>query len=324
MEIQKADLGKTGLKTSEIGFGSWAVGSKGYGFVDEKLATRTVEAYIDSGGNFIDTAPAYGGSEALLGKIIKSIGQREKIVLATKTKMGDSPDTVSKIKTACEESLRLLQTDYIDIYYLHTPPEDMETIKLALDEFDILKEHGKIRAIGASIKGAAVTQATVDLTKTYIETGRIDVLQLAYSIIRQANAEVFKQAYNSGIGIVTRTSIESGFLSGKYKSGHIFSTDHRLRWPKETLEKIFKLSEEITKYAVRPPYKNLTQVAIRFSLAPNEVASLLVGAKSPEQLYENLNALSLPPLAPELIDRIQKEFSEMTEQFNPAQQGWAH
>ena len=321
---QNVVLGKTGFEVSKIGFGAWAVGSKGYGPVEERQGTETVEAYINAGGNFIDTAPAYGGSESLLGKVFKNIKGRQNIILATKTKMGDSLETVPKIKASCEESLRLLQTDYIDIYYLHTPPEDIETIQRALDELDALKEQGKIKAIGASIKGAVVTQDTVELCRTYINTGRIEVLQFAYSIIRQANAQIFEQAYRSGIGIVTRTSIESGFLSGKYKPGHVFPNDHRLRWSREALTEIFRIANNLKRYAVRSPYQSLTEVAIRFSLAPKEVSSLLVGARSPEQLHKNLNTLSLPPLDQDIIEQLQKEFSGRTEEFNPTQQGWEH
>jgi myo-inositol catabolism protein IolS len=324
MKLQSVMLGRSGLYVSEMGLGSWAIGSKGYGFVEEKQGIETVEAYLNANGNFIDTAPVYGGSEALLGKIIKDLKCRDKIVLATKTKMGDSLETVSKIKSACEESLKLLKTDYIDLYYLHTPPDDNETIKRALDEFEELKRKEKIRVIGASVKAAAVTKDTVSLAKKYVETGRVQVLQLAYSIIRQANEKVFKIAHANGVGIVTRTAIESGFLSGKYKPGDVFKTDHRLRWSKETLTEIFELTNKVAEYAVKLPYNNLTQVAIRFSLAPEEVSSLLVGARDEKQLKENLNALTLPPLDKKIIDKIKKELSEMTEKFNPTQQGWAH
>jgi aryl-alcohol dehydrogenase-like predicted oxidoreductase len=324
MQLQHVKLGATDLLVSEIGLGAWAIGSKGYGLVEEKHGIETVEAYLNAGGNFIDTAPVYGCSEALLGKIIKDLKCRDRIVLATKTKMGDTLETVSKIKGACEDSLKLLRTEYIDVYYLHTPPEDTETIKRALDEFEELKRQGKIRVIGASVKAAAVTKKTVDLANTYIETGRVEVLQLAYSIIRQANEKVFKKAHSNGVGIVARTAIESGFLSGKYRPGHVFKSDHRLRWSKETLIEIFELANKIAEHAIKPPYSSLTQVAIRFSLAPDEVSSLLVGARDATQLQDNLNTLALPPLDKKIIDRIKKELSEMTEKFNPTQQGWIH
>ncbi|MEE4243068.1 MAG: aldo/keto reductase [Desulfopila sp.] len=322
--IKKNILGRTGFSVSEMGLGAWAVGSKGYGPVEKKQGVETIEMYMEAGGNHIDTAPVYGGSEALIGDVIGNGALREKVFIGTKTKMGDCAETVSKIRGACEESLSLLKTDYIDIYYLHTPPEDIDTISRALDEFEKLKEEGKIRAIGASIKAAAVTANTVGLCHTYIDTGRLDVLQVAYSILRQANAEIFEKAKENSVGVVTRTSIESGFLSGKYRPGHVFPSDHRMRWSKETLAKIFSLADELSKWVIRPPYQSLAEVAIRFSLAPEEVSSLLVGARTTEQLQRNLKTLLLPPLDPDIIERLQQEFSGRTEEFNPDSQGWTH
>ena len=323
-EIKKNVLGRTDFAVSEIGLGAWGVGSKGYGPVDKEQGVRTIEMYLEAGGNFIDTAPAYGGSEALLGEVIGSGPLRERVFLCTKTKMGDSLETVPKIKLACEGSLRLLKSEYIDVYYLHTPPEDPDTINRALDELANLKRDGKIRAVAASIKAAAVTSKTVDLCHTYIDTGKVDVIQVAYSFLRQANAEVFEKAYEKNVGIVTRSAIESGFLSGKYRPGHIFPDDHRMRWSKETLWKIFSLVDEVSPWAVRLPYQSPAEVAIRFSMAPKGVSSLLVGAKNPEQLEKNLNTLSLPPLDQEIIDLLKEKFAGRTEEFNPDRQGWAH
>ena len=322
--IKKNKLGATGFAVSEIGLGAWAMGNKGYGTVAKDDGTRTVHEYLEAGGNLIDTAPIYGGSEGLLGEILGRSALREKVFLCTKTKMGDTPETVPKIRTACEESLRLLRSDYIDIYYLHTPPEDDDTIARTFDELEALKREGKIRAIGASIKAAAVTADTVKLCHRYIETGRVDVIQVAYSILRQANAEVFPKAHAANVGIVARTAIESGFLSGKYRPGHVFTSGHRIRWSKNTLAKIFSLTDDLSRWAIRPPYQSLPELAIRFSLAPKEVSSLLVGASSPEQLRKNLATLSLPSLDPAIIERLQREFAGRTDEFNPTEQGWQH
>ena len=100
-----------------------------------------------------------------------------------------------------------------------------------------LKTEGKIRAIRTSIKGPNVTQHTADLCRQYVYTGKVDVLQLVYSIFRQSNAQIFEQARQAGVGIIARTVLESGFLTGKYNSQSLFlEGDHRRRWSAEQLQ----------------------------------------------------------------------------------------
>ena len=105
----------------------------------------------------------------------------------------------------------------------------------ALDEFEALQREGKIKYIGASIKAADVTPATLQLCHQYIAAGRVNALQVVYSILRQLHTGMFDDAFHNGVAIIARTAMESGFLSGKYKPGHVFkstenSIDHRSRW----------------------------------------------------------------------------------------------
>ena len=121
-----------------------------------------------------------------------------------------------------------------------------------------LKTEGKIRAIGASIKGPNVTQHTADLCRQYINTGKVDVLQLVYSIFRQSNAQVFEQARQAGVGIIARTVLESGFLTGKYNSQSLFSEgDHRRRWSAEQLQEFKEASGRIEAKFIKPPFETI-------------------------------------------------------------------
>jgi aryl-alcohol dehydrogenase-like predicted oxidoreductase len=285
--------------------------------MSEREAIGCTEAYLEAGGNFIDTARAYGQSETVLGKALGNKGMRDKVILATKTFKGETIETIPEIRIELEESLRLLQTDHVDLYYLHKPPQDPEVMNRALDEFERLKTEGKIRAIGASIKGPAVTRATVDLCRQYIDSGRADVIQVVFSILRQLTEEIFDYAYDKGVGIVVRTSIESGFLSGKYRPGHVFSEGHRKRWTGDTQTRIFERVAEMEAYAVHPPYRSMAQVAVRFSLEPKAVSSVIIGAKNVAQVQENMEVGSLPPLHKDLLERLQNEFGERTEEHNP-------
>ncbi len=310
-------LGRTGIQVSELGFGAWQIGGIQYGPVPEAEAVEIIHRYIQAGGNLIDTARAYGASEAILGKVLSQGKLREQIVLATKTQKGSDAQSIPAIRADLEESLRLLKTDCIDLYYLHQPPDDPAVMHQAHDLLESLKKEGKLKAVGASIKGPAVTEATVNLCRQYIDSGRIDAIQVVYSILRQKIAPIFEYARQKGVGIVVRTSIESGFLSGKYRPGQIVSEGHRKRWTPETQSLIFQKVIEMEGYALRPPFPSMAEVAVRFSLEPPGVSSVIVGARTPEQMQKNLAIVSLPHLLPEIRARLEKEFGGMTEKFNP-------
>ncbi|MBW1962947.1 MAG: aldo/keto reductase [Deltaproteobacteria bacterium] len=314
--LKKRVLGRTGFEVTELGFGAWPIGGEAYGPVSENNAIETIETYVSAGGNLIDTAPVYANSETYIGKALKGKGIREKIFIATKTMKGDTIETIPDIKQEIDNSLRALQTDYVDIYFLHKPPDEPDVMNRAIDEFEKLKNQGKIRAIGASVKLANVTPETVRLCRQYIDTGRVDVLEVAYSILRQANAENFAYAHEKGVGIIVRTAIESGFLTGRYKPGDVFTEGHRKRWSEQTLQEILKHASELQTYAIRRPYRSLAQVALRFALVPKEVSCVIVGAENPEEVLKNIETLSLPPLEEDLLERLRREFEGKTQLFN--------
>jgi aryl-alcohol dehydrogenase-like predicted oxidoreductase len=314
---RKRLLGRTGIQISELGFGAWQIGGIQYGPVPEAEAVEVIHSYIQAGGNFIDTARAYGESEAILGRVLSKEKLREQVVLATKTLKGNERDTLPGIRQELEESLRLLQTEYVDLYYLHQPPADSEVMNQAFDLLQTMKKEGKLRAIGASIKGPAVTDATPKLCRQYIDSGQVDAIQVVYSILRQKNAAIFDYAHQKGVGIVVRTSIESGFLSGKYRPGQVISEGHRKRWTPETQSLIFQKVIEMEKYAIRTPYASMPEVAVRFALDHREVSSVIVGARTAEQMKKNMAIASLPSLSPLIRAKLEKEFGGLTESFNP-------
>ena len=318
-QISKRILGKTGVEISEIGFGAWPIGGSQYGKTSDKDGIEAIEAYLDAGGNHIDTARLYGKSEMLIGEVLGS-GRRDKIFLASKTAKGDCMETIPEIRKELEETLNLLKTDYLDLYYLHLPPDDEDVMHRAIDEFEALRQEGKIRLVGASIKAVNVTPAIVQLCNQYINSGRVQVIQVVYSILRQLNSKMFENAYNKGVGIIARTALESGFLSGKYKPGHVFKgdikIDHRNRWSSEKQKKIFEIVEEMKSWAIVPPYKNLAQVAIKYSLFPKEISSLIVGARNSNQVKMNVDAASLPNIELGVVEKINQEYSEMAELVN--------
>lgn len=306
-------LGRTGFAVTEIGFGAWPIGSVSYGDVPRTEASACIEAYLERGGNFIDTARVYGASEMVLGETLARLGARERVVLASKS-IGHGED---EIRADLEESLEQLQTDRIDLYYLHSPPEDPGEMNRTLDVFERFRDEGKIRAIGASIKGPDVTEATQALCRQYIATGRVDALQVIFSIFRQMNAAVIREAAEAGVGIVGRTVLESGFLTGKYKPGDEFEgRDHRTRWGGKRLEGILACVDELTEQAIEPPYEHLSQVALRFALDQPGLSSVIPGARTVQQVTQNMAVADMPPLSDALRNRLVSMYGDRTPAFN--------
>ena len=286
-----------GPDVSVIGFGAWAIGGKGYGPVAERDATAAVEAYLDAGGNFVDTARGYAESERILGDVLSRRG-RDAVVLATKSAGGSSRDNLGQIRENLETSLRLLKTDHVDLLQLHSPPEDDDTIDAALGEIERLIDEGKARLAGASVKGPDVTPATQALARRYIATGRCKVLQLIYSPLRPGNAAIFDEARSAGVGIIARTALESGYLTGKYAPGHRFGDgDHRARWGPDRLDRILRHVRDLAPRVAVPPYSSPAEASLRFAVEPEAVRTVIVSGKTADQVRRNLAVLDLPPLS---------------------------
>ena len=285
-----------GPDVSVIGFGAWAIGGKGYGPVAEVDAIGAVEAYLDAGGNFVDTARGYADSERILGDVL-SRRDRDSVVIATKSGGGSSRDNLGRVREDLETSLRLLKTDHVDLLQLHSPPEEDDLIDAALGEVERLVGEGKARFAGASVKGPDVTPATQALARRYIATGRCHVLQLIYSPLRPGNAAVFDEAIDAGVGVIARTALESGFLTGKYAPGHRFGDgDHRARWGPDRLDPILRHVADLAPRVAVPPYSSPAEAALRFAIKPAAVRTVIVSGKTADQVRRNLAVLDLPPL----------------------------
>jgi aryl-alcohol dehydrogenase-like predicted oxidoreductase len=316
---RKRRIPRIGISISELGFGAWGIGGRFVGTqtpIDGRAALRS---YLEAGGNFIDTALTYGESERTIGPVLKEFGSRESVYIATKTKSGETADTVPQIRKDLEASLKNLQRDHVDILYLHLPPEDDSVIDAALGECEALKKEGKILGIGASIKGPAVTDKTVSLCKKYTDTRRVDVIQLVYSILRQKNRAAVDYAAARDVGIVVRTCMESGFLTGKFLPGTRFpENDHRCRW-NGSADAIIKEVEKIKKTALKPPYTTVGELAIQFALLPPGVTGVIVGAKNETQQKSNIAAFLLEPPEAEIVRFLTEEFKDATETCNPSE-----
>lgn len=310
-------LGKTGLKVSEIGFGCWAIGGSGYGPTRDADSLAALEAAWNHGVNFFDTADTYGHghSEKLLSQFLKD-KDRNRIFIASKAGWDFYHEPSRKVFTpehllfACEQSLKRLDVEHIDLYQLHNPDAEQIRSGEALGALEQLKDSGKIRFIGISVHREEEALAA-------LEDNRVDTVQLIFNMLDQRMARVvFDKCREKNVGIIAREPLACGVLSGKYGADHEFGKeDHRRRWVKEKRELDVK-KIELIRTVLGTQRLSLVQAALEFALDFEAVSVVIPGAKTKEQVLENLKATEDPMLriqeAAQLRDLYQqnKIFSE--------------
>jgi len=314
-------LGNTGVRVSELCFGAMTFGGKGYwkniGQVEQKEADELVNTAIDGGINFFDTADVYseGWSEELLGKALGN--KRKEIVLATKVsgRTGPGPNDVGlsrkHIIDSCNASLRRLGTDYIDLYQVHSfdPRTPLEETLRALDD---LVRNGKVRYLGASnFTGWQLMKALSISDAQNLE--RFVTLQALYSLIaRDLENELVPLSLDQKLGILPWSPLGGGFLTGKYRRGKPRPQGARRSDPTGQFlqfdeEKGFDIVDELEKIADNHK-ATITQTALNYLLRKPGVTSVIVGAKTKEQLMDNLKAAAWEMTADEVarLDELSK------------------
>lgn len=312
--MQYRILGRTGLRVSAIGFGAWAIGGPstlggrpiGWGATDDTISLRTLQACLDLGVNFIDTADVYGNghSEELIGQAFKN--NRDRVIIATKVGNRETPErgwfkdfSPAWVRQAVEASLQRLQTDYIDLYQLHSPDRDFRYTPDLFDVFEQLKDEGKIRFYGVSVgpweHGVSV-----------IQTGRGDALQVLFNLLqREAATGLFPLAAAHNIGIIVRVPLASGFLTGKFAPDVQFPPDdHRSKQPPEQIRRTLQQVERL-KVVAQQLNRPLTHLALQYCLSFSAVSTVIPGAKTPEQLGENVAAGNGPMLTADEVQLLE-------------------
>jgi myo-inositol catabolism protein IolS len=293
-------LGKSNIEVSEIGFGAWAIGGDAWGPVQDENSIGAMERALELGINFLDTADVYGNghSETLVAKVLK--GRRDKVVLSTKgglmghhrdPKGEPVYDRPEKIVEAFENSLRRLETDYIDVYFCHLWWDKHEETEAFMRAFEILKRDGKVRTVGVSTEN-------FDYIKHFNREGGLDVVQLDYSILnRSTEKEVLPYLQENEIGVVVRGPLRMGVLTGKFTKDTVFPEgDIRKNWPNEpwfqdSLEKVNRLRP------LENESSTLGQAALRYVLNHPAVSVAIPGGKTPAQVEQNASASVRPLLS---------------------------
>jgi len=303
MELRQ--LRGTDLKVSRLCFGTMTFGKP----VDEATACNMVSRCIDAGINFFDTANIYqtGVSESHLGNALK--GRRDKIILASKVhgSMGPGPDqrglSRPAILRAVEESLRRLQTNYLDIYYLHQPDYDVP-IEETLTVMDELVRSGKVRWVGTSNYASWQVCEILNLANRHGYKPPTIAQQMYNLIARGLEQEFIPFSKQHNISIIAYNPLAGGLLTGKHSPSQIIPgtrfDENRMYqdryWHPQNFEAVASLTE-IAKKAER----SLVSLAFGWLLQQEDVDCVILGASRPEQLEQNLAACQEGPIAPELM-----------------------
>ena len=283
--MELVQLGDSGLRASRVGLGCNNFGGR----VDLDGTRSVVDAALDVGVTFLDTAETYGNgdSERFLGEVLD--GRRDRVVLATKFGWGrEAGDgSAQRIRDAIDGSLERLRTEYVDLYYQHKP--DPETpIAETLGALDELVREGKVRAIGCS-NFSAEQLAEADRVARELGTARFTVLQNNYSLLVRGDDEaVLPLCRELGVSYIPYFPLASGLLTGKYRRGEPAPEGTRLAGREIDVER-FERVEAFSTFAEARGH-SLHELAIRALASTPGVGSIIAGATKPEQVRANVSA----------------------------------
>jgi aryl-alcohol dehydrogenase-like predicted oxidoreductase len=297
-------LGRTGLEVSEISLGTVEIGMP-YGIAkdgappppDEAEASKLLHSALDLGVNLIDTARAYGESEAIIGRALRD--RRKEFFLVSKVPSYqdqnlDSAALRERITSSVHQSLSLLQTDVIDVMMIHSAPTEVIKNGEAVSVLHDVKRQGLIRAVGASVYGE-------EAALTAIADGGYDCLQIAYNILdRRPESRVFPAAQRSGVGLVARSVLLKGALT------------ERSRLLPDALSNLKAAIDKMRALASHEKI-SLPELAYRYVLSQPLPQTALVGASSSEELRQAIGFADPGPLPDSLIDEIRT--AQMPEAF---------
>ena len=306
---------------SEVGLGTWQLGSADWGPVDEGRALEVLNTFAELGGNFIDTADVYGMgvSERIVGKFLQSANQPFFVA----SKLGRRSDgangwpqnfTYERMRAQVEESLEHLQLDALFLEQLHCIPTNELEAGRVFDHLRRLQQDKLILHWGVSVE-------TAEEARICLQQEGLASLQIIFNLFRQHYAEAFfAEAKDKGVSLIARVPLASGLLSGKYsKDTHFASTDHRNFNANgeafnagETFSGIeFGKGVEMAQHiAAAMPDQRTAQWAIRWILDHPEITTVIPGASSAEQVRSNVGASGLEPLPQELRQQFQDYYQQ--------------
>ena len=307
-------FGKTELRVSEIGFGAWAIGGS-WGAQKESDSLEALEAAVDAGVNFIDTAAGYGNgkSERIIGEFLKS--RSEKIFVCTKTppKPGNWPpspyDKIEEryperyLRENIEQRLKNLGTESLDILLLHTWTRAWNDHPAALEILQKIKSEGLVKYIGIS-----TPEHDQNCVIQLMREGLIDAVQVIYNIFEQEPAaQLLPVAEKTGTGIIVRVAFDEGVLTGKYSGNETFDADDfRSRYFEgDRLERGVKRTNAIWE-EFRDSGYTMPELALKFALTNEAVSTVIPGIRNKAQAGMNTIVSDLPDLTEDQILKLRQ------------------
>ncbi len=287
--MQYRQFGATGLRVSEVGFGSWGIGGESYGRVDRAESLRALACAQDLGCNFVDTAQVYGEAELVLGEFLP--GRRHQWVVATKYS-GQSEGLTATL----EQQLQRLKTDFIDFYQVHWAPTRRE--QSLYDELYRLKDTGKVRFVGVSLKSVADIDYVLDCT-------RIDGLQLSCNLLEPYPYFLrLPRLREKNTGVIIRSSLKSGFLSGKYTARSTFADSHdqRHELSQADIASTITMAEQFR--FLQDEAGSLLVAAARYPLSFAETSTVILGTKTVAQAQINFGEIPAGTLSEQALQKI--------------------
>jgi len=301
--MQMRKIGSTDVEVSAIALGCWPMGGDYWGGTDDDESIRTIHKALELGINFLDTAPAYGHghSEEVVGQAL--VGRRQDVVISTKASGGGHSEQQLREKLA--GSLKRLQTDYVDVYFIHWPSRQ-EPLGPTIEAMEKLRAEGLIRAIG-------VSNFDVPLLQIASKYGTIDILQPPYNFIwRFIEEDILPYCYKHHIGVSTYSSLAQGLLAGvirlntSYRGGDM--RPRSVLWKSENLGKCLYTVERLRPIA-KELGATLAQLSLRWLVSQPGVTTALVGARTVDEITENAGTFGwdLPDDAMTQIQEISDE-----------------
>ena len=302
--MNERTLGRTGLRCSEIGLGTWAFASTAYGACAGRDARETVRAALDLGVTLFDTAPMYGTrkrvgmSEEILGAALGA--DRGRVLVSSK--FGRYPDPIDgdfssrRARESVEGSLKRLGTDRLDVLFFHSPFGPEEVSDDVWGELESLKREGKIRFVGHSVSAFERTQG---MARDWAAERKIDLVQVVYSLLNRESAVLIRDLGQDGVAVLAREALANGFLSGTVGPDTVFPKDNlNSRYGRrEILDRVEQAGR--LSFLVRGDVRSLPQAAYRWILDNGDVSVALSGAKSRAELEEVVAASRARPYSPE-------------------------
>jgi aryl-alcohol dehydrogenase-like predicted oxidoreductase len=328
--VRYRPLGRTGWMVSEIGLGTYPLGGAlqtsgsywsgpaTYGAVARDTAVETIHAGLARGLSFVDTAPVYGEAEVFVGEALRAGPTSQPCYVATKCGehvrpvAGGGPPVLARdfsraaLRESIARSQRRLAVQRLDLMMLHSPRPDEE----AEDPVGLLAElqgQGQIAHVGVSAR-------SVDHAVQLIEQdGRAEVIQVSFNLLQpKARRRLFPLSAERGVGLVVRTPLASGFLTGTIAEDHVFAPDdYRSTMPREQIARLALQARAFAWLVDEGIATSLPDAALRYVLSFPAVSTVIAGAMRPSELLANLSVSDAGPLPPSALERIEALQTDM-------------